>query len=100
MHTFSQAKLPGPFSFPIGVAHQAVDAKTHAITAVATILGQMVPEGRMVTMDSRLNQLRMVQTMGVIAADGVGQVRLHNSPEMAILHSPVLEKLPHKRAHA
>ena len=82
------------------LAQQAVDAKTHAITAVATIMSQMVPEGRMVTMDARPTQLRMAQTMGIIATDGDGQARLHASPETAILDSPFIEKLPHRRAHA
>ena len=58
------------------------------LLAVATILSQMVLDGRMVTMDALLPQHWVAQTVGVIASDGVGQVCLRNSPETAILHAP------------
>jgi hypothetical protein len=67
--------------------------------ALATILSQMVLEGRMVTMDARQPQHVVAQNIGVRAVDGVRRVRLHNSLETAILHPPVIEKLPHTRAH-
>ena len=47
----------------VTLAQHAVDATTHEITAVATLLPQLVLEGRMVTMDALLPQRQVAQTI-------------------------------------
>jgi predicted transposase YbfD/YdcC len=47
----------------VTLAQHAVDDKTNGIAAVETLLGQLVLEGRMVTMDALLTQRRVAQTI-------------------------------------
>jgi len=47
----------------VTLAQHAVDDKTNEITAVETILCQLVLEGRMVTMDALLTQRHVAQTL-------------------------------------
>lgn len=57
--------LLSAFAHHVGItlAQQAVDGKTNEITAVETLLGQLVLEGRMVTMDALLTQRHVAQTI-------------------------------------
>src|SRR5215471_14321878 len=50
------------------LAQQAVAAKTNEITAVETVLGQLVLQGRIVTMDALLTQQHVAQT--IVDAEG------------------------------
>ena len=50
------------------LAHQAVDAKTKAITQVETVLSQLVLPGRVFTMDALLTQRQVAQT--IVAGGG------------------------------
>jgi hypothetical protein len=52
----------------VTLAQHAVDDKTNEITAVETLLGQLVLEGRMVTMDALLTQRHVAQT--IVDKDG------------------------------
>ena len=47
----------------VTLAHHAVDDKTHASTAVETLLHQLVLEGRVMTMDALLTQRHVAQTI-------------------------------------
>lgn len=47
----------------VTLAQHAVDDKTNEITAVETLLQQLVLEGRIVTMDALLTQRHVAQTM-------------------------------------
>ena len=59
----------------------AVDDKTNEITAVETILAQLVLEGRIATMDARLTQRRVAQTMVGKGGDYVMIVK-ENQPQV------------------
>jgi len=58
-----------------------VDDKTHAITAVETVLAQWVLEGRIVTMDALLTQRHVAQTIGDKGGDDVMIVK-ENQPQL------------------
>jgi predicted transposase YbfD/YdcC len=65
----------------VTLAQHAVDDKTNEITAVETLLGQLVLEGRMVTMDALLTQRHVAQP---IVDKGGAYVRIvkDNQPQL------------------
>jgi hypothetical protein len=65
----------------VTLAQQAVDDKTHEITAVEPILQQWVLEGRIVTMDALLTQRHIVQTIAEKGGDYVMIVK-ENQPQL------------------
>ena len=65
----------------VTLAHQGVDAKTNEITAVETLLGQLVVEGRIVTMDALLTQRHVAQTIVDKGGDYVMIVK-DNQPQL------------------
>ena len=65
----------------VPVAQQAVDDKTTAITAVETLLQQLVLEGRMVTMDALLPQRHVAQTIVDKGGESVMIVK-ENQPQL------------------
>ena len=75
--------LLSAFAHHIGVtlAQYAVDDKTNEITAVETLLGQLVLEGRIVTMDALLTQRRVAQTIVDRGGDYVMIVK-DNQPQL------------------
>jgi predicted transposase YbfD/YdcC len=75
--------LLSALAHPVGVtlAQHAVDDKTNEITAVETLLGQLVLEGRMVTMDALLTQRHVAQTIVDKGGDYVMIVK-DNQPQL------------------
>ena len=65
----------------VTLAQQAVDDKTNEITAVETLLGQLVLEGRIVTMDALLTQRHVAQTIVDKGGDYVMIVK-ENQPQL------------------
>ena len=65
----------------VTLAQHAVDDKTNAITAVETLLGQLVLEGRMVTMDALLTQRHVAQTI-VDKGGDYGMLVKDNQPQL------------------
>jgi predicted transposase YbfD/YdcC len=65
----------------VTLAQQAVDDKTNEITAVETLLCQLVLEGRIVTMDALLTQRHVAQTMVDKGGDYVMIVK-DNQPQL------------------
>jgi predicted transposase YbfD/YdcC len=65
----------------VTLAQHAVDDKTNEITAVETLLGQLVLEGRMVTMDALLTQRHVAQTIVDKGGDYVMIVK-DNQPQL------------------
>jgi predicted transposase YbfD/YdcC len=65
----------------VTLAQQAVDDKTNEITAVETLLGQLVLEGRIVTMDALLTQRHVAQTIVDKGGDYVMIVK-DNQPQL------------------
>ena len=65
----------------ITLAQHAVDDTTNEITAVETLLGQLVLEGRMVTMDALLTQRHVAQTIVDKGGDSVMIVK-DNQPQL------------------
>ena len=63
------------------LAQHAVDDKTNEITAVETLLGQLVLEGRMVTMDALLTQRHVAQPIVDKGGDYVMIVK-DNQPQL------------------
>jgi len=61
----------------VTLTQRAVDDKTNAITAVETILEQLVLEGRMVTMEALLTQRHVAQTIVDKGGDYVMSVKEH-----------------------
>src|SRR5262249_30255381 len=61
----------------VTLTQRAVDDKTNAITAVETILEQLVLEGRIVTMDALLTQRHVAQTIVDKGGDYVMSVKEH-----------------------
>jgi predicted transposase YbfD/YdcC len=61
----------------VTLAQHAVDDKTNEITAVETLLGQLVLEGRIVTMDALLTQRHVAQTIVDKGGDYVMIVKDH-----------------------
>jgi hypothetical protein len=61
----------------VTLAQHAVDGQTNEITAVETLLGQLVLEGRMVMMDALLTQRHVAQTIGDKGGDYVMIVKDH-----------------------
>ena len=59
----------------VTLAQQAVADKTNEITAVETVLGQMVLKGRVVTMDALLTQTAVAQTIVDAGGDYVMSVQ-------------------------
>ena len=75
--------LLSAFAHHVGItlAQQAVDGKTNEITAVETLLGQLVLEGRIVTMDALLTQRHVAQTIVDNGGDYVMIVK-DNQPQL------------------
>src|SRR5262245_46717291 len=78
----------------VTLAQHAVDDKTNEITAVATILHQLVLEGRIVTMDALLTQRHVAQTIVDRGGDYVmivkeNQPRLRADVELVFTLPPV-----------
>jgi hypothetical protein len=78
----------------VTLAQHAVDDKTNAITAVETIVQQLVLEGRIVTMDALLTQRHIAQTMVEKGGDDVmiikeNQPRLRADIALVFLLPPV-----------
>jgi hypothetical protein len=48
----------------VTLAHQAVDAKTNALTQVEAVLGQVVLENRICTRETLLTQRHVAQALG------------------------------------
>ena len=65
----------------VTLAQQGVDDKTNEITAVETLLGQLVLEGRIVTMDALLTQRHVAQTIVDKGGDYVMIVK-DNQPQL------------------
>jgi predicted transposase YbfD/YdcC len=65
----------------VTLAQHAVDDKTNEITAVETLLGQLVLEGRIVTMDALLTQRHVAQTIVDKGGDYVMIVK-DNQPQL------------------
>jgi predicted transposase YbfD/YdcC len=65
----------------VTLAQQGVDDKTNEITAVETLLGQLVLEGRIVTMDALLTQRHVAQTIVDKGGDSVMIVK-DNQPQL------------------
>lgn len=65
----------------VTLAHHAVDDKTNEITAVETLLQQLVLEGRIVTMDALLTQRHIAQTIVDKGGDYVMVVK-ENQPHL------------------
>ena len=65
----------------VTLAQHAVDDKSHEITAVETILPQLVLEGRIVTMDALLTQRHIAQTIVDKGGDDVMIVK-ENQPRL------------------
>src|SRR5256885_3738553 len=65
----------------VTLAQHAVDDKTNEITAVETLLGQLVLEGRIVTMDALLTQRHVAQTIVDKGGDDVMIVK-DNQPQL------------------
>ena len=65
----------------VTLAQYAVDDKTNEITAVETLLGQLVLEGRVVTMDALLTQRQVAQTIVDAGGDYVMIVK-DNQPQL------------------
>jgi hypothetical protein len=61
--------------------YKAVDDQTNESTAVETILDQWVLEGRMVTIDARLTQRHVAQTIVDKGGDSVKVVK-ENQPQL------------------
>jgi Transposase DDE domain len=64
----------------VTLAQQGVDDKTNEITAVETLLCQLVLEGRIVTMDAPLTQRHVAQTIVDKGGDYVMIVKDHQPP--------------------
>jgi predicted transposase YbfD/YdcC len=77
------AHLLSALAHQVGVtlAQHAVDDKTNEITAVGTILEQLVLEGRIVTMDALLTQRHVAQTIVDKGGDYVMIVK-ENQPQL------------------
>jgi predicted transposase YbfD/YdcC len=78
----------------VTLAQHAVDDKTNEITAVETLLHQLVLEGRIVTMDALLTQRRVAQTIVDKGGDYVmivkeNQPRLRADIELVFTLPPV-----------
>jgi hypothetical protein len=67
----------------VTLAHHAVDDKTNALTAVETLVGQLLLEGRLVTMDALLTQRPVAQTMVDKGGDDVMMVKEHQPQSRA-----------------
>jgi predicted transposase YbfD/YdcC len=67
----------------VTLAHHAVDDKTKEITAVETLLCQVVWEGRIVTLDALLTQRHVAQTIGDKGGDSVRIVTDHQPQRRA-----------------
>jgi predicted transposase YbfD/YdcC len=65
----------------VTLTQHAVDDKTNEITAVETVLEQLVLEGRIVTMDALLTQRRVAQTIVAKGGDYVMIVK-ENQPQL------------------
>jgi predicted transposase YbfD/YdcC len=65
----------------VTLAQQAVDDKTNEITAVETLLHQLVLEGRVMTMDALLTQRHVAQTIVDKGGDYVMMVK-ENQPQL------------------
>lgn len=63
------------------LTQQAVAAKTHESKAVETVFGQIVLTGRIVTMDARLTQRQVAQTIVEAGGDDVMIVK-ENQPQL------------------
>ena len=88
--------LLSALAHPVGVtrAQQAVADKTNEITAVETVLGQMVLKGRVVTMDALLTQTAVAQTIVDAGGDYVmivkaNQPQLRSDIELIFAEPPV-----------
>jgi predicted transposase YbfD/YdcC len=78
----------------VTLAQHAVDDKTHAITAVETLLQHLVLDGRIVTMDALLTQRHVAQTIVATGGDDVmivteNQPRLHADIALVFTLPPV-----------
>lgn len=75
--------LVSALAHPVGLtlAQQAVDGKTHEITAGEPLLGQLVLEGRLVTMEALLTHRHVAQTIVDQGGDYVMSVK-DNQPQL------------------
>ena len=95
-HGAPGTQLLSALAHPVGVtlAQHAVDDKTHAITAVETLLQHLVLAGRIVTMDALLTQRHVAQTIVATGGDDVmivteNQPRLHADIALVFTLPPV-----------
>jgi hypothetical protein len=77
----------------VTLAHHAVDDKTKEITAVETLLCQVVWEGRIVTLDALLTQRHVAQTIGDKGGDSVRIVTDHQPQRRACMRYGALSAI-------
>ena len=84
------------------LGQQAVDAKTNEITAIETVLEQIVLQGRVLTMDALLTQRQVAQTIVDNAGDYVmivkdNQPQLKEDIELVFTMPPAGDRQEHVR---